>query len=266
MGHIPELEPKAGHMKHKPVPGTRFFFATAPIPCPYLPGRMERRLVAELGTTDAVGFHDTLSQAGFRRSHRFAYIPVCRDCSACATVRIVAGSFRPSRTQRRLIARNAELTGSDAPPRATAEQYELFRAYQSVRHSGGEMARMDFFDYQALVEDTPVETSVAEFRDPQGHLVAACITDRVADGFSAVYSFFRPDMPRRGLGSYMIMWLVERARELQLPHVYLGFWVADCQKMAYKARFQPLEAYTPEGWKPLRLEEPDTWSYFRTRK
>jgi leucyl-tRNA---protein transferase len=227
---------------------------------------MERRLVAELGTTDAVGFHDTLSQAGFRRSHRFAYVPVCRDCSACATVRIVAGGFRPSRTQRRLMGRNADLTGSHAPPRATAEQYELFRSYQSVRHSGGEMARMDFFDYQALVEDTPVDTSVVEFRDPQGHLVAACITDRVADGFSAVYSFFRPDMPRRGLGSYMIIWLVERARELQLPHVYLGFWVADCQKMAYKAKFQPLEAYTPAGWRPLRLEDPSTWSYFRTRK
>jgi arginine-tRNA-protein transferase len=227
---------------------------------------MERRLVAELGTTDAVGFHDTLSQAGFRRSHRFAYVPVCRDCSACATVRIVVEGFRPCRTHRRLIGRNADLTGRDAPPRATAEQYELFRAYQSGRHSGGEMARMDFFDYQALVEDTPVNTLVAEFRDSQGDLVAACITDRVADGFSAVYSFFRPDMPRRGLGSYMIMWLVERARELQLPHVYLGFWVADCQKMAYKVKFQPLEAYTPEGWKPLRLEEPDTWSYFRTRK
>lgn len=253
-------------MKHKPVPGTRFFFATAPIPCPYLPGRMERRLVAELGTTDAVSFHDTLSQGGFRRSHRFAYVPVCRACTACATVRIVVDGFRPSRTQRRMIVRNADLTGVYVPPRASAEQYELFRAYQSVRHSGGEMARMDFFDYQALVEDTPIDTSVAEFRDPQGNLVAACITDRVADGFSAVYSFFRPDMPRRGLGSYMIIWLVEKARELRLPHVYLGFWVADCQKMAYKAKFQPLEAYTPEGWRPLRLEEPETWSYFRARK
>jgi arginine-tRNA-protein transferase len=227
---------------------------------------MERRLVAELGTTDAVSFHDTLSQAGFRRSHRFAYVPVCRDCTACATVRIVVDGFRPSRTQRRLIGRNADLTGIHVSPRATAEQYELFRAYQSVRHNGGEMARMDFFDYQALVEDTPVNTSVAEFRDSQGNLVAACITDRVADGFSAVYSFFRSDMPRRGLGSYMIIWLIEKARELQLPHVYLGFWVADCQKMAYKAKFQPLEAYTPEGWRPLRLEEPETWSYFRARK
>jgi leucyl-tRNA---protein transferase len=253
-------------MKHKPVPGTRFFFATAPIPCPYLPGRMERRLVAELGSSDAVAFHDTLSQAGFRRSHRFAYVPVCRECNACATVRILAKGFHPRRSYRRLLARNADLTGSEAPALATTEQYALFRAYQSVRHRDGEMARMDFYDYQALVEDTPVNTAVIEFRDPQGHLVAACISDRVADGFSAVYSFFQPDMPRRGLGTYMILWLVERARALQLPHVYLGFWVADCPKMAYKASFQPLEAYTPEGWKPLRPEQPETWKYFRAKR
>lgn len=253
-------------MKHKPVPGTRFFFATAPIPCPYLPGRMERRLVAELGTSDAVAFHDTLSQAGFRRSHRFAYVPVCRDCCACATVRILAKRFHPRRSHRRLLTRNADLKGNHAPPVATREQYELFRSYQSVRHSGGEMARMDFFDYQALVEDTPVDTSVVEFRDPQGQLVGACISDRLADGFSAVYSFFRPDMPKRGLGSYMILWLVERARALNLPHVYLGFWVAECPKMAYKASFQPLEAYTPEGWRSLRVEDPDTWKYFRSKR
>jgi leucyl-tRNA---protein transferase len=253
-------------MKHKPIPGTRFFFATAPMPCPYLPGRMERRLVAELGASDAVAFHDTLSQAGFRRSHRFAYVPVCRDCTACATVRVVAENFRPSRTQRRLLGRNTDLTGREQPPRATREQYDLFRAYQSIRHSGGEMARMGFSDYQALVEETPVDTAVVEFRDPHGALMAACITDRVADGFSAVYSFFRADVPQRSLGSYMIMWLIEKARSLRLPYVYLGFWVADCPKMAYKAGFQPLEAYTPEGWRPLRREDPETWRYFRARK
>lgn len=227
---------------------------------------MERRLVAELGTSDAVAFHDTLSQAGFRRSHRFAYVPVCRDCSACATVRILAQDFRPRRSHRRLLSRNSDLKGKHVPPVATAEQYELFRSYQAVRHGGGEMARMDFFDYQALVEDTPVDTSVIEFRNPQRQLVAACISDRVADGFSAVYSFFRPDMPKCGLGSYMILWLIERACALTLPHVYLGFWVAECPKMAYKASFQPLEAYTPEGWRPLRVEDPDTWKYFRSTR
>lgn len=250
-------------MKHKPVPGTRFFFATAPIPCPYLPGRMERRLVAELTGTDAGEFHDALSHAGFRRSHRFAYVPVCRDCTACATVRILADDFRASRTQRRLLARNDDLIGRSTPPRATHEQYALFQAYQASRHTGGEMARMDFFDYQALVEDTPVDTSLIEFRDGAGTLAAACVADRLADGFSAVYSFFDPEMTRRSLGTFVILWLVQRARALALPHVYLGFWVADCAKMSYKASFQPLEAYTPEGWRPLRPEDPQTTRHFR---
>ncbi|TVR99022.1 MAG: arginyltransferase [Rhodospirillales bacterium] len=251
-------------VKHKPVAGTHFFFATAPIPCPYLPGRMERRLVAELVGPHADAFHDTLSQAGFRRSHRFAYVPVCRDCNACATVRIVVPAFQPSRTQRRVMARNRDLTGRDRAARATHEQFTLFHRYQDVRHAGGEMARMDFFDYQALVEDTPVDTRVFEFRDPAGTLIAACIADRVSDGLSAVYSYFDPRSPRSSLGTFIILWLVARARDLGLRHVYLGFWVADCGKMAYKASFQPLEAYTPEGWQPLRPDEPETTRHFRS--
>ncbi len=250
-------------MKHKPISGTRFFFATAPIPCPYLPGRMERRLVAELVGKDASAFHDTLSRAGFRRSHHFAYIPVCRECSACATVRIVVPDFTASRTQRRIWNRNADLAGIECPPRATAEQFRLFNTYQAGRHGGGEMARMDFFDYQALVEDTPVDTSVIEFRTPSGSLAAACITDRVSDGLSAVYSFYDPAEERRSLGTQVILWLVERARELRLRHVYLGFWVADCRKMSYKAKFQPLEAYTPDGWQPLRPDDPATTRPFK---
>ena len=251
-------------MQYDTDSGSRFFFATAPVPCPYLPGRMERRLVAELSGDGATAFHDVLSQAGFRRSHRFAYVPVCRDCTACATVRIVAPAMWRSRTQRKIWSRNLDLSGVERAPRATHEQYALFTAYQNERHSGGEMARMDFFDYQALVEDTPIETVVAEFRDPSETLVAVCITDRVRDGLSAVYSFFDPKAPQRSLGTYVILWLVERARTLGLEHVYLGFWIADCPKMTYKASFQPLEAYTPEGWRPLRPDDPHTTRPFRS--
>lgn len=251
-------------MKHQPADGTRFFFATAPSPCPYLPDRLERRLVAELVGRDAVSFHDTLSQAGFRRSHRFAYMPVCRECTACAAVRVPVMRFRPSRTQRRIWARNADITGRETPGRASCEQFGLFNRYQSVRHSGGEMSRMDFFDYQALIEDTPVDTRVIEFRDPANTLVGGCITDRLSDGFSAVYSFFDPHARGRSLGTYIIMWLIEQARILDREHVYLGFWIADCVKMSYKAAFQPLEAYTPEGWKPLTPGDAETSRYFRS--
>ncbi|MGF1639346.1 MAG: arginyltransferase [Rhodospirillales bacterium] len=250
-------------MKHRPVTGARFFFATAPMPCPYLPGRVERRLVTELAGPQVVAFHDQLSQAGFRRSHSIAYAPVCQDCSACAAVRIVADRFRPSRGQGRVWSRNRDLIVCETAPRATEEQFALFRSYQRSRHGDSDMARMDYYDYQTLVEDTAVDTRIFEFRDRTGALVAGCLTDRLADGFSAVYSFFDPSLSRRSLGTFVILWLVEHAKALGRRHVYLGYWVAGCSKMSYKARYQPLEAYTPEGWRPLRPDDPETARLFR---
>ncbi|QLH39591.1 MAG: arginyltransferase [Defluviicoccus sp.] len=238
-------------MKHRLMPSARFFFVTAPLPCPYLPGRFERRLVTELAGRQVGTLHDALSRAGFRRSHGIAYVPVCRDCTACAAVRVLVADFRPSRTQRRIWARNADLMVYERPPRATQEQFRLFRAYQQARHGGGEMARMDFCDYQTLVEDTPVDTWLDEVRDADGALLGACLTDRMADGFSAVYSFFDARLDRRSLGSFMILWLIERARALGLPYVYLGFWVHNCTKMSYKEKFRPIEAYIGDRWQPL---------------
>ena len=251
-------------MKHRLMPSARFFFVTAPLPCPYLPGRFERRLVTELSGRQIGGFHDALSRAGFRRSHGIAYVPVCRDCNACAAVRVLADSFRPSRTQRRVWARNQDLVVDELPARATQEQYALFRGYQQERHRGGEMARMDFCDYQTLVEDTPVDTLINEVRLPNGRLVGACLTDRMSDGFSAVYSFFDTRCERQSLGTFMILWLIARASSLRLPYVYLGFWVAECDKMSYKARFQPLEAYSPDGWQRLDADDPESMRYFRS--
>lgn len=242
-------------MKHETVSAAKFFFATAPMPCPYLPGRMERRLVTELIGRDASAMHDVLSISGFRRSHTIAYSPACPGCDGCVPVRIVARDFKPSRTQRRVWAVNGDLGIEENPPVATDEQFELFAEYQKTRHAGGDMERMEQRDYQALVEDTTVETMIAEFRDPDGKLVAACLTDRLGDGLSAVYSYFDPNVPKRSLGVYMILWLVERAREFGLDHVYLGFWIADCAKMSYKTKFRPLERYSTDGWVPFSEDE-----------
>lgn len=250
-------------MKHRPVTGARFFFATAPMPCPYLPDRIERRLVTELAGPQVIAFHDTLSQAGFRRSHSIAYAPVCQDCSACAAVRIVADAFRPSRGQSRVWSKNKDLVASETAPRASEEQFALFRGYQRSRHGDSEMARMDYYDYQTLIEDTAVDTKIFEFRHPDGRLVASCLADRLSDGFSAVYSFFDANLSRQSLGTFMILWLVNRAKALGRRHVYLGYWVADCSKMSYKAQFQPLEAYTPLGWRALRPDDPETTRFFR---
>lgn len=238
-------------MNHRSLTPVHHFFATASLPCPYLPGRTERRLVTDLTGRQAAAFHDVLSQAGFRRSHCVAYVPICRGCNACAAVRVKALAFEPSRTHRRIWTRNRDLIAQSKPPRATDEQFTLFRAYQKARHGDGEMAQMDYYDYQALVEDTPVATNVLELRSPRGVLHAVCVFDRVADGFSAVYSFFQTEETRRSLGTYVILSLIEYARATGLPHVYLGFWIADCSKMSYKANFRPLEVYTQDGWRCL---------------
>lgn len=238
-------------MKHKPLHGSRFFFATAPLPCPYLPGRIERRVVTELVGRDVTTLHDALSQAGYRRSHTIAYAPVCPECSACVAVRIVVADFTPSRSQQRVMRLNEDLSTLELPPAATSEQFALFSAYQKARHGDGDMSRMDYLDYQALVEETPVDTVLGEFRRPDGSLAAVCLADRLDDGLSAVYSFFDPRLSRRSPGTHMILWLVERAKSLGLAYVYLGFWIEGCSKMSYKANFAPVEGFTHEGWQRL---------------
>jgi arginine-tRNA-protein transferase len=236
-------------MKHQPIHDTRFFFATAPLPCPYMPDRIERRVVTELLGRDAVALHDGLSEAGFRRSHNIAYAPACPNCQACKAVRILARRFEPSRSQRRILNRNKELEILEHSPIASQEQFKIFSAYQESRHSNGDMAKMDFRDYQALIEDTPVESSLVEFRDQDQTLLAACLMDRVNKGLSAVYSFFDPERHRDSLGTLMVLWMIDRARALGLEYVYLGFWIADCSKMSYKSNFQPLEMLSPGGWR-----------------
>jgi arginine-tRNA-protein transferase len=238
-------------MSFKPARRPHFFYTTAPLPCPYVQGRMERKVVTELAGVSAESLHDRLSRGGFRRSHNIAYAPVCPSCNACVPIRIRARDFTPNRTQKRLIRANADLTVQEMPPRATAEQFQLFQRYQQLRHGDGDMATMSFYDYRAMVEDTPIETSVVEFRNPGGVLVGACLTDRLGDGLSAVYSFFATDMDERSLGTYAILWLIGRAVELCLPNVYLGYWVEESRKMAYKAKFRPSEILRGGQWIPL---------------
>jgi arginine-tRNA-protein transferase len=238
-------------MSFKPARRPHFFYTTAPLPCPYLAGHTERKVVTELSGVSAESLHDRLSKGGFRRSHNIAYAPVCPSCNACIPIRIRATEFQASRTQKRVARANADLIVQEMPPRATAEQFALFQRYQSVRHGEGDMATMSFYDYRAMVEDTPIETSIVEFRHPAGALLGACLTDRLGDGLSAVYSFFATDADERSLGTYAIIWLVERAVELGLPHVYLGYWVEESRKMAYKAKFRPSEILRGGQWIPL---------------
>lgn len=244
-------------MLHRTTRRPQFFYTTAPMPCPYLAGRTERKIVTELTGPESEALHDRLSRAGFRRSHNIAYSPVCPGCQACIPIRIVAPAFQPDRTQRRIERANADLTVQEAGARATAEQFNLFQRYQQARHNDGDMASMGFYDYRAMIEDTPITTHVVEFRDPEGRLVAACLMDRLSDGLSAVYSFYDPEMDRRSLGTFAVLWLVRHALEVGLPYAYLGYWVPQSRKMAYKARFQPSEILMGGHWRPMLATDTD---------
>ena len=226
----------------------RHFFTTPPSPCPYLPDRMERKVVTLLAGEDPNQLHEALSHAGFRRSQDLAYRPACENCTACIPVRVPVDEFHPTRGLRRIWQRHPHIQVRTLPPVALNEHFRLFQHYLSARHAGGGMADMNFSDYQAMVEESPVDSQILEMRESDGSLYAVCLTDRMADGLSLVYSFFDPERAATSPGKFVILWHIEAARTQGLEHVYLGYWIEESPKMAYKARFRPLEALGIEGW------------------
>jgi arginine-tRNA-protein transferase len=214
----------------------------------------------ELSGQHATELNDALGRIGFRRSQGVAYRPSCIDCAACISVRVVAGEFQPNASQRKTIRRNSDLEVTACKPWTTEEQYALLRRYLKARHPGGGMVDMDESDFADMVEQSPVKTYVVEYREPSvdgrpGRLVGACLTDQQSDGLSMIYSFFEPDDERRsGLGTYIILDHILRAGKAGLPYVYLGYWVETSRRMAYKAKFRPLERLGPDGWRKF---EPD---------
>ncbi|MDD7969689.1 arginyltransferase [Roseinatronobacter alkalisoli] len=241
-------------MRHS-LPTIPQFYVTAPQPCPYLDGRMERKLFTALQGDQAEAMNDTLSKQGFRRSQNVLYRPSCSDCCACLSARIRVDDFTPSRGQRRTRRRNAHLMREVTSAWATEEQYDLFRRYLDSRHADGGMADMDVFEFAAMVEETPVRTRVIEYRI-QGEtgsksLAAVCLTDVLDDGLSLVYSFFDPDLDKQSLGQHMILDHLELARAAGLPFVYLGYWVPGSPKMDYKAGYSALEVYHEGHWRDL---------------
>jgi len=232
------------------------FFLTPGGPCPYLPGRIERKVFARLSGGLAQPLNEALTHSGFRRSQMIAYRPACDGCSACVSVRVVVKDFQPSRGQRRILKRSSDLMRTEVPAEATREQFALLRTYLDARHSGGGMSDMGLFDYVAMVEETPVNTHIVEYRQrgdgsDQGQLMACALTDVLRDGLSMVYSFFHPGEVARSLGSYMILDHIEAARAKGLPYVYLGYWIHGSEKMDYKSRYRPLEALGAGGWATL---------------
>lgn len=245
--------------QHFPTRQLRFFL-TAPTPCPYLPGREERKVFAHLPLSDGPTVNDSLTQVGFRRSQNIAYRPACETCRACQSARAPAGEYAFSRSERRILARNDDLERHLVESEATLEQFELLRRYLVTRHADGGMAEMTWPDYVAMVEDTAVRTHLIEYRSRSqdrgpGDLIACVLVDVLADGLSLVYSFYDPELTKRSLGSFIILDHLVQAKQTGLPYVYLGYWVPGSEKMAYKARFSPLEILKPGGWALMSARE-----------
>lgn len=233
-------------------------------------------MFTELRGEDAKGLNDALSRVGFRRSQSVAYRPACEGCAACVSVRVVAKEFRPTRSMRRILSRNKDIEVTVREAKASEEQYSLLKRYLDTRHAEGGMADMSFFEYAEMVQHTPVDTRIFEYRvkDPTGegpgHLIAACLSDVMADGLSMVYSFYEPDVPQRSLGTYIILQHIDEAIKRGLDYVYLGYWIKGSDKMDYKSRFRPLERLGPSGWKRFygteqKEEEPEhpvRWGVF----
>jgi leucyl-tRNA---protein transferase len=245
--------------QHKSFPE---FYVTAPQSCPYLPGRLERKLFTHLNSEKPAGLVDNLLRGGFRRSQNIAYIPYCEGCQACVSVRVRVDDFEPSRTMRRIVERNVALKPRRIAPVPTSEQYALFRSYIDGRHWDGGMADMSVLDYAMMVEDSVIDTFLTEYRakpseipniefndNPEiGPLRAVALCDRLSDGISMVYSFYDANSEDLSLGTHMILDHIAYARRLGLPYLYLGYWIAGSRKMNYKTRFGPQEHLTANGW------------------
>ncbi len=248
-------------MRHT-LPLAPQFYVTAPQPCPYLDGRLERKLFTALQGEQAEDLNDALSKQGFRRSQNVLYRPSCADCNACLSARIRVADFKPSKSQRRAAKKNDHMARRTRAPWATEEQYDLFRKYLDERHADGGMADMDVFEFAAMIEETPVKSRVIEYsvRSDDGRtrdLAAVCLTDVLDDGLSMVYSFYDPALRSNSLGTFAILDHIRLAQEAKLPYVYLGYWVPGSPKMEYKAKFAALEVYAGGQW--VDLNDPETF-------
>lgn len=225
------------------------FYLSRPQPCPYLSGQIEQKIFTRLTEKKEDDFFisSALNLNGFRRSQSMLYRPACPACMACVPVRIHVPRFAPQARLRRIARKNADLHTAILSPSEGVDLFSLFQRYQYARHTESDMSHMNLSDYEAMLKEGGENAMLLTLRE-KNEVKAVLLADILQNGTSAIYSFFDPTETKRSLGTELIMRLVAHTASLGLSHVYLGYWIKECRKMAYKGGFPALERLGPHGW------------------
>lgn len=219
--------------------------------CGYLDEQTSISVFADPSMEFDNNLYSALSRLGFRRSANHVYRPQCPSCSACQAYRVISNEFTPNKTQKRLLKANQDLTIELTPAKASADDYELYEKYISLRHKDGEMYPPSFEQYDEFLFSEWCDSILLKAHEPNGNLVGIMVLDILDDGLSAVYSFFDPESSYKSLGVYLILETIALCQRQQFPYCYLGYYIKGCQKMSYKASYKDAEVFVDNRWQKL---------------